>query len=390
MDRRKFAKTALGAIAGGALISKANASPKQVEAVKPTDKPRELNPKLQNDLAQEQIKVIQSKRGYRHQGKKGANGKNPLEGKCTSLLLFADVHLVYEHLAVIRDFYNTHKKYIDDAVHLGDTVGDFLMPPFDFWDVFPNALNVIGNHDTDTGRTQRAVLSDRDKYDTYFKKYISSWNVVQPENAEAEGKCYWYKDYNNDVRLIGVDCMRIAKISWSSKNDEESQKKQMQWFKETLADAREKNLRVVVATHISPTVKEKDIVKCNFSTLDYSSSVDGVCNKFLPAIDEFIEAGGTFVSWICGHDHHDLVGYASNAKHKQLVFIFECATDFSWWTDANHVKNTETAGCWTLFAVESITNYVKLVRFGNNFDHYMRHKETLCYDFKNHKIISQY
>ena len=388
MDRRKFAKTALGAIAGGALASTANAKPEQVEAVKPTDKPRELNPKLQNDLAQEQIKVIQSKRGYRHQGKKGANGKTPLEGKCTSLLLFADVHLVYEHLAVIRDFYNTHKKYIDDAVHLGDTVGNYLIPPFDFWDVFPNALNIIGNHDTDTGEKQRAVLSDRDKYDTYFKKYISSWNVVQPENAEAEGKCYWYKDYNNDVRLIGIDCMRA---SWGTNKPTEAEKKQIDWFKATLADALEKKLQVVVATHVPPTMKTENLIECNFTSLDYRGIGSGLLlDKFVFALDDFITKGGSFVAWICGHQHHDLIGFATNAKQKQLVFILECATDFNWWTDANHVRGTETAGCWTMFAIESLTNVIKLTRFGNNYDHYLRHKGTLCYDYKNHKIINQF
>ena len=388
MDRRKFAKTAFTAIAGGALASTANAKPEQVEAVKPTNKPRELNPNLQNDLAGEQIRVIQSKRGYRHQGKKGANGKYPLEGKCTSLLVFADVHLVYEHLAVIRDFYNSHKKFIDDPVHLGDTVGDFLIPPFDFWDVFPNALNVIGNHDTDTGRTQRAVLSDRDKYDTYFKKYINSWNVVQPENAEAEGKCYWYKDYNNDVRLIGIDCMRSSP---GTKKPNEVQQKQIDWFKATLADAIEKKLRVVVATHVAPTIKTENLVECNFTSLDYRGTGSGnMLDKFVFALDDFITNGGTFVSWICGHDHHDLIGYASNAKQKQLVLLFECATNFDWWTDADHEFNTETSGCWTIFSIESLTNVIKLTRFGNNYDHYLRHKGTLCYDYKNHKIISQF
>ena len=214
MDRRKFAKTALGAVAGGIIATNANARPEEVEAVKPQKTPLELNPNTPNNLADEQIRVIQAKRGYRHQGRKGADGK-PLTGKCTSLLVFADVHLVYKHLAVIRDFYNTHKKYFDDALHLGDTVGNSLdkRHPFDFWDVFPNSLNVIGNHDCVfyekvDGKYKYFPIGEKLKYETYFKKYVDSWKVVQPENAEAENKCYWYKDYNKDFRVVGIDCMR--------------------------------------------------------------------------------------------------------------------------------------------------------------------------------------
>ena len=386
MDRRKFAKTALGAIAGGVIASNVSAKPEQVEAVKPQQQPLELNPDLTNNLADEQIRVIQAKRGYRHQGKKAPDGKGPLVGKCTSLLVFADVHLVYKHLAVIRDFHKTHKKYLDDALHLGDTVGNSLDPnhPFDFWDVFPDSLNVIGNHDCVyyekiDGKYKYRHVGEKTKYETYLKKYVKSWNIVQPADAEEKSKCYWYKDYNNDIRLVGIDCMCP------------NNKEQLDWFAKTLEDAKNKKLRVVVATHIPPTVVEKDIVKCNFSSLDYDSSSDGrQLAKFLAIIDAFIESGGDFVCWLAGHNHRDSIGYASFAKQKQLVIIFECATDFMWWTDANHVYNTETAGCWTIIAFESLTNNIKLSRFGNNFDHYMRHKGTLCYNYKDHKLVSQY
>ncbi len=382
MDRRSFAKTALGALAGGVVASTAEAKASAPKASNRID----LNAEVANDLADEQIRAIQMKRGYRHQGKKGANGKHPLEGKCTSFLLFADVHLVTKHLQVIRDFYNAHKKYIDDTIHLGDTVGAYYPGSFDMWKEFPNALNVIGNHDvyslkagskTDYWK-ENSWLTDVEKFETYFKPYISTWNAVFPPNAEAEGKCYWYKDYNNHIRVIGIDCMR-------SKDP-----KQHEWFSSTLEDALAKKLKIVVATHVSPTVEAKDTVLCNFTSLDYPSTGNNLGNDFLPMLDAFIDAGGEFVSWICGHDHHDIIGYASKAKNKQLVVILECATDFNWWTDANHVRDTETAGCWTLFAIESITNVIKLTRFGNNYDHYLRHKGTLCYDYKNHKIISQY
>ncbi len=362
MDRRFFTKATLGLVAGGMVVaSNADAQTKSKKKVAT----EYVN--VDSDIANEQIKVIQSKRFYKNQGTK-------VEGKCTSLLFFADVHLVTPHLKQIRDFYNKYKKYIDDSVHLGDTVGDYIMGKFTFWDDFPNALNIIGNHDTDKGVNLRRAMTDREKYDTYFKRFIDSWKVTQPENADAEGKCYWYKDYNQDVRLIGIDCMRI--------NDS-----QYKWFVETLDDAAKKNLKVLVATHVPPNCDKS--IDCNFTSLDYPAPYNGQTkgtDKLLASIDAFIEKGGTFVSWICGHNHHDSVFYAKS-KQKQLVLILECATDFSWWTDAVHVPKTATATCWEIISVESVSNVIKIARFGNNYDHYMRRKDTFCYDFKNHKLI---
>ena len=116
MDRRFFTKATLGLIAGSMASQPIIAAPKTNDNIKGQKSESPIIP--QNDEAEEQIKVIQSKRFYKHQGKN-------IEGKCTSLLFFADVHLVPTHLIKIRDFYNKHKKYIDDAIHLGDRVGDF-------------------------------------------------------------------------------------------------------------------------------------------------------------------------------------------------------------------------------------------------------------------------
>lgn len=368
MDRRFFTKATLGLIAGSMASQPIIATPKTNDNIKGQKSESPIIP--QNDEAEEQIKVIQSKRFYKHQGKN-------IEGKCTSLLFFADVHLVPAHLIKIRDFFNKHKKYIDDTIHLGDSVGDFYTGEFTLWDNFPKALNVIGNHDTDAGKNRRCALTDNQKYDIYFKKYISGWKVKQPENAESEGKCYWYKDYNKDLRVIGIDCMRL--------NDA-----QYKWFAETLDGAAKKNLKVIIVTHIPPHCNKA--IECNFTSLDYLPSFKSnsdYYSKLISAVDAFISNGGTFVSWICGHNHHDSIMYTGTEKNKQLVIVMECATDFSWWTDAVHIPNTATETCWEIISVESISNVIKIARFGNNYDHYLRHKGTFCYDFKNHKVISQ-
>ena len=340
-----------------------------------------------SDEAEEQIKVIQSKRGYLNPALAGADGKKPKRGKCTSILFFSDLHMVGTHLNKIKDFYRKHQKYIDNAIHLGDTMNAWNSGEY-IWDIFPDAMNVIGNHDLYTQKDKTKFFAHKDNwltpketYDMFLKKYIANWNVVQPENAEELGKCYWHKDYNNHLRIIAIDCMRSDDLV------------QISWFKKTLESARKKNLQVAIITHFNPLADE--FLDCNFTTIDYRDAEfmcrndDGFNSKnFIDAIDEFIDNGGQFVSWICGHKHKDAIMYA-RAKHKQLVIIMEAATDFDLSSDSDHVWNTATGASWELIGIESLTNVIKIARFGNNFDHQMRHKGTFCYDFVNHKIITQ-
>ena len=383
MDRRSFAKKTLGVVAAG-LATVVSAEEKDTNASKKVKRTLRKYSDLPSNKANEQIKVIQAKRGFQ-------NNRIPIKPKpvCTSLLFFADVHVhegAEENLVRISQFHEEYKKYIDDAVHLGDSGPGVFKGKFDSWDYFPNALNVIGNHDVYFRKLNKKHwlrenwLTSKEAYDVYFKRYIDQWKVVQPENAEAEGKCYWYKDYQKHLRLIGIDCMY-----W---NDP----KQLEWFKATLEDACSKKLKIAIATHVPPDSNK--FVECAFTTIDYSAGVkkydggDSDLDKYVEAVDTFIENGGIFVSWICGHAHRDMIMFA-NSKQKQLIIVIECATDFMWWTDANHVRGTETAAAWEIIAIESHTNILKIVRFGNNFDHQMRHKGTLCYDFINHKIIAQ-
>ena len=258
---------------------------------------------------------------------------------------------------------------------MGDTVGSIYREPFTTWDAFPRALNVIGNHDTYSKKMGNSDMSDKRKYDIYFKNYNKEWKVVLPENAEEEGKCYWHKDYNGNVRLIGVDCMRYT------------DSKQLVWFKEILADAIQKNLKVMIATHIPPNCDK--LLECNFTSLDnqaWQTKLSG-SSDFVKAVDEFISAGGTFVCWMCGHLHYDSIMYTKDTKNKQLVIAMECATQYSDHSDMQHIRETATETCWQLVAVESVSNVLKIARFGNCYDHYLRRKDTFCYDFKNHKII---
>ena len=67
MDRRFFTKATLGLIAGSMASQPIIAAPKTNDNIKGQKSESPIIP--QNDEAEEQIKVIQSKRFYKHQGK---------------------------------------------------------------------------------------------------------------------------------------------------------------------------------------------------------------------------------------------------------------------------------------------------------------------------------
>ena len=379
MDRRLFSKITLGALAGSVAHAQTYDKDGYINLNQESSKAKSKLLGLPSDEAEEEIKVIQSKREYLNPAKKGLDGKAPRRGVCTSLLFFADVHLAKNNLIKVKDFYEKYSNYIDDVIHLGDSVGAYLKPPFSFWNYFSNALNIIGEHDTFAAARGDVILSERSKYDNYFRPYVKQWQVVQPKNAEAEAKCYWHKDYKNNIRIIAIDCFTPTKP-------------QLAWFEDTLKDAIEKNINVAVISHIPPA--SSDFVDCNFTSIDYTKDIkqyesnEANLSKFVNAVDNFIDNGGGFVSWICGHYHHDLVMFAKS-KNKQLVIAMECASTNDKSTDANHEKSTETSGAWEIISVESLTSLIKIARFGNNYDHQMRHKGTFSYNFKTHNIITQ-
>lgn len=73
---------------------------------------KKYNSRFATNADEDEVKIIQPKRFYKQPSKKA-------QGKCTSILFFADVHLVVGNLLKIKDFAQKHKKYIYDVVHLG-------------------------------------------------------------------------------------------------------------------------------------------------------------------------------------------------------------------------------------------------------------------------------
>lgn len=305
---------------------------------------------------------------------------------CT-LSIMTDIHGYQQNLKRYIDFTKEYKQYVDDMLCLGDMVAVTWEDSMDFWSNTEGSEKImmtIGNHDTN------AVGSDsdhwyhyagREAYVRYFKPYISNWNVNQPDNAEANGYCWYYKDYANaKVRLIVLDCMYMSK---------DTEQVQLQWFTSVLTDAKEKGLSVVAAKH-HPFEVEQDTDTNSFNSLDYKpyngNSIDEV-KDFLNAIDTFITNGGEFICWINGDSHYDFQGTIKNHPN-QYAIAFENAGCNSQWNDSVRIEGTKSQDSFNFVTFDTNSKLIKVIRVGNNSDRYLRHKNYICYDYKNKKIIT--
>lgn len=324
--------------------------------------------------------ILQATRQYN-------NNQAQLSNKLCTLSVLTDIHGYQNNLQRYMDFTNEYVSYIDDMICLGDTISDSWVNTMDFFNNVKGSekiLLTIGNHDT-CDRTQNPVVwyqyAGKQAYDRYFAPYIANWKVVQPENASTNGYCWYYKDYNTaKVRLIVLDCMYMLK---------DTEQAQLQWFTSVLTDAKEKGLSVVAAKHYPfSVVQDKD--KNTFNSLDFNS-YDGNSKSsmkgFLDAIETYISNGGEFICWLNGDSHYDFQGLITDYPN-QYAIAFENAGCNSQWNDSVRIEGTKSQDSFNFVTFDTNTKLIKVVRVGNNSDRYLRHKNYICYDYKNKKIIT--
>ena len=300
------------------------------------------------------------------------------------LLHFSDIHADVINLGRVMAFYGKHNQYIHDVIHTGDNVDDEYADGFSWWDTVEgseNILNLIGNHDSNEktgGNNNWYAISEQDDYDTFIAPYVSNWGVTY-----TSGHCYYYKDSaTNNVRLICLDAMHLTED-------------QLTWFTETLASAKTAGLHVLVATHMRGHFPETPL-ETNFNDTfltdtanpSYSSSYkEYMPPEYSDAVQGFIDEGGNFVAWICGHTHYDV--FAKLNRHTDQVQI---CVSLGGIANANtsagaRVRNTKSQDLFNVIAVDTYSKIVKIVRVGADYNLMMQHKDTLCYNYETGTLI---
>ena len=328
-----------------------------------------------------------------------ANAKMPTQRAdvsyedCVALLHFSDVHATVDNIQRVLQFGAKFASYIDDIIH----TGDICSSKFGIWNEnietlpgYNKILQVIGNHDVYDANndfpTNPSGYDDPAYWATPAQKYarymqfVGDWGVVQPANAAANGYCYYYKDYASaKIRLIVLDAMAFDAT-------------QLAWFEGVLADAITAGYAVVVADHFKPTTGPNDVAPFDtpFCSLNDLMSPD-TATRYLTgapaAIDTFINNGGEFVCWLCGHTHYDQV--AKVVSHPNQMFI--CVGKASYitgWQDSARVINQDSEDLFNIIAFDYHQKVIKVFRVGGEVDQYMRHRGGFSLDWQNKTLLN--
>ncbi len=362
-----------------------------------------------------------------------------------TLLHYSDIHASLYSMYDIQDFYDRNYDIIDDIINTGDLVhttarvtalgntvepfspdtsyevGDFLTyggylyrvtKAFSgtmklsgycsYWGRLKheNSVNayyqmplgqkslfVIGNHDTNitnftaanTSTNNHKAMGKAEAITRYFAN-IDKWGVVRP----STDVCYYYKDYSTQkIRLICLDAQ-----FWDS--DE------LAWLETTLAGAKTAGYGVIVAAHCVPGAIT-GYTETNFTSYVYPNSDGGDYKASfgryengaaIPAIESFIEDGGEFICWICGHNHRNRIAKCTNSPNITVVQI-ENAGNFNSSLHENdrHGSGIYSNTCANAVSFNTEDKLIKIVRFGTNIDSHMRKADYLCFDYSTRQVI---
>lgn len=302
------------------------------------------------------------------------------------LLHFSDIHGDKKRLQNIIDFKEYYSDYIADVIHTGDMVKYYSTDGITFWNEVDGAediLNVIGNHDTLVNSTWIGMTMT-EAYTTYFAPYISNWGV-----AGTSGQTYYYKDYpDNKVRLIVLDIMHQSAD-------------QLTWFVSTLASAKTAELHVVVAVHSrahwqftshQTAWDDKPLVPsytAGYSDTSASTYPENLSDDYANAVDDFITAGGYFVCWIHGHTHHKMFAQLQTHPNQLDVSVENAGIpDFAWTYVKARIDGTKSEDCFNVIAIDTVSKVLRIMAVGATYDRYMRHTDTIAYNYDTHSVLT--
>lgn len=335
------------------------------------------------------------------------------------MLFLGDLHTCDGIMREVMEFYNLYNLYLNSIVLGGDMV-NYWDDGFDWWASVgaKRCLPIIGNHEVlydyhkyaqgsgsatapkvngvEVDIYKLTCVSAKQCYDRYIKPYLAHTAFT----SYVDGKCYWYKDFEEEkLRLIGLDDFHW-KESVPLVGGEESSVYpdgtsvdtggQQIWFRNVLEDARTKGYKVLVSHH-APA--EFDAIDCPFTIQDFNNK--GTRSKAtddeLAEVQTFIDNGGTFVAWLTGHLHQDVIGTCKNYPN-QLQLAIDTSriprniNGSSVYQGGNY-KIADTKSNYCLDVVAVTEKMVTIQRIGTEYDKIGRKIESFVYNFVTHNIV---
>ena len=288
-----------------------------------------------------------------------------------TLAHFSDIHGSAWAMKQVQEFKDTYQSYLDDVICTGDVVSDKIADGTAFWSDNSDGeiLVCIGNHDSLGSNGWANPVDQQTLYETYIEPYEDNWDA-----ETVNGHSYWYKDYSDKkIRLIAVDATIY---------DATEQANQMTWLNAALSGAITNSYAVVGAIHFPPMPTNFHKIDSNFTALLHGTAGD--MSQFawhtyhtyiLETVDQFIDDGGDFVCWLSGHTHYDLVSYDDRFP-KQLFITISCAMPSSLFEEKIRDTGRGAGLVLNTVCVDTARKYVKLIRYGAEWDDCLRHTGT--------------
>ncbi len=309
-------------------------------------------------------------------------------------------------------------------------------------------LFVLGNHDCQTD-TSNPNGKGRDwAYETYFAPFADELGIVQPNGVDDSSSpnyhaCYWHKDYSSPkIRIIGLDCMNRydgtidengnpVSDSWvdNARNDQEL------WLIERLAETLNiesdvYGYSVIFLCHYPLedfsgrneewnetnhrfTYNHKPVGGCVMNEITNSPTVfhdkrtnaytanarhhmhnrttsrftKGAFNYIGDIIQEWVDDGGKYVAWICGHTHVDYMWYPT--AYPTLLNVVIDKAGYSRGSDIADREEGDARYCANYYSIDTDLGLFKIVRIGLNSNKYLDNKDILCYDYINKRVLNE-
>ena len=290
------------------------------------------------------------------------------------LMHFSDIHGRQDRLKDIVDYYNAHSGYIDDILNTGDDVSGQFSDGLAWWDSVDGAENIlrcIGNHDAVTSQAGGIVLDMATLANTFFTPYVSNWNLT----SYTADTTYYYKDYDNGIRLIVLDCMHMSDTT------------QMSWLQDALDDALSNSKHVVIGVHYP--VYPYTSVECGFTpVVNVAEDTSSVTNAVKAMIDSFQTAGGIFVCYLTGHEHHDRIMTPETYPNQLCVNITCASNSYSQCKNSDQSRRGKKyANAINLVAINPNAKIVTIKRIGADKDVLGRDRISMAYNYGTHTKV---
>lgn len=367
-----------------------------------------------------------------------------------ALLHFSDIHGDTIAASYIKNFAEQYASYIDDLVQTGDAVYYYWNSDGQGYqwyqqDGIPEALFVLGNHDgcaNDNSQGWKEGSADWDfkgkewDFDTYFADYITSRGVTPPTGYDDPTSpyykaCYWHKDYASaKIRVIGLDCMHFNDGVRYTSNDQET------WLaaklQETLTSGNAAyGYSVIFLCHYplddfsgaNETWNDTDhkfvfnqnanggyvvdnnnqlMVKCHYGssfsaearfsmrnrvgTVGSPSYTKGNDNPIGDVIQSWMNNGGKYIAWLCGHTHTEYMYYP--AKYPDMLVVgLPQAGNTRGTNQADRSDTSPMHSCANLCVIDTQNNLLKIIRVGKTLDKNLMEFKYLTYQYATKSVV---